>query len=60
MSEPDSKTIAEIINQLSDAGLADTVGLMMQNAVTIQQAMQTTTNASVSSSCALILKQGGS
>ncbi|SFD51614.1 RebB family R body protein [Pseudoalteromonas denitrificans] len=59
MAEPDNKKVAEIINQLSDAGLADTVGLMMQNAITIQQAMQTVTNASVSSSCALILKQGG-
>jgi Killing trait len=60
MSEPDTEEINDIINQLSEAGLADTVGLMMQNAVTIQQSMQTVTNASVSSSCALILKQGGS
>jgi len=55
-----SEEVSEIISQLSEASLADTVGLMMQNAITIQQGMQTVTNASVSSSCALILAQGGS
>lgn len=60
MPEPDTKEIDDIINQLSEASLADTIGLMMQNAITIQQGMQTITNTSVSSSCALILKQGGS
>ncbi len=59
MAEPDTQEITDIINQLSEAGLADTVGLMMQNAITIQQGMQTVTNASVSSACALILKEGG-
>lgn len=58
MAEPSTKEITEIINQLAEAGLADTVGLMMQNAITIQHAMQTVSNSSVSSSCALILKQG--
>ena len=55
---PDTKEVAEIISQLSEASMADTIGLMMQNAITIQQGMQTITNASVSSSCALILAQG--
>ena len=63
MSEAKAQTseeVSEIISQLSEASMADTVGLMMQNAVTIQQGMQTVTNASVSSSCSLILAQGGS
>lgn len=62
MSEAKEQTaveVSEIISQLSESSLADTVGLMMQNAITIQQGMQTVTNASVSSSCALILAQGG-
>lgn len=58
--QPEStEDVAEIISQLSEASMADTIGLLMQNAITIQQGMQTVTNASVSSSCALILAQGG-
>ena len=60
MPEQDMKEVNEIISQLSEASMADTVGLLMQNAITIQQSMQTITNTSVSSSCALILAQGGS
>jgi len=59
MPEQDMEEVNEIISQLSEASMADTVGLLMQNAITIQQSMQTVTNASVSSSCALILAQGG-
>lgn len=55
---PDTTEVAAIISQLSEASMADTIGLMMQNAVTIQQSMQTITNTSVSSACALILAQG--
>lgn len=58
-SEQDStEQIAEIISQLTEASMADTIGLLMQNAITIQQSMQTITNTSVSSSCKLILSQG--
>lgn len=59
MADKELKEVTQIITQLSEATLADTVGLLMQNAITIQQGMQTITNASVSSSCALILAQGG-
>lgn len=59
MADQEISDITDVINQLSEASLADTIGLMMQNAITIQQGMQTVTNASVSSSCALILAQGG-
>jgi len=59
MADKELKEVTQIITQLSEAALADTVGLLMQNAITIQQGMQTITNASVSSSCALILAQGG-
>ncbi|KZN35407.1 RebB family R body protein [Pseudoalteromonas sp. SMS1] len=59
MSDKNSgPSVEEIISQLSDSALADTVGLMMQNAVTAQQSAQTYTSASVSSACALILAQG--
>lgn len=57
-SEPNTEEVTEIISQLSEATLADTIGLVMQNATTIQQGMQSIANASVSSSCALILAQG--
>ena len=59
MPQQEIKEVTEIINQLSEAGMADTVGLLMQNAITIQQGMQTVANASTSSACALILSQGG-
>ncbi|AWB67502.1 hypothetical protein C2869_14105 [Saccharobesus litoralis] len=58
-NEQDNQSVSEVINQLAEASLADTVGLMMQNAVTIQQGMQAIANTAASSSCALILKQGG-
>ena len=60
MADNELKEVTQIITQLTEAAMADTVGLLMQNAITIQQGMQTVTNASVSSSCALILAQGGS
>ena len=56
---PTTEDIADIINQLGEANMADTIALIMQNATTIQQSMQTITNSSVASSCALILAQGG-
>jgi hypothetical protein len=57
--QPTTEEVAEIISQLTEASMADTIGLLMQNAITIEQGMQTVTNASVSSACALILAQGG-
>ncbi len=60
MADSETKEITEIITQLSDTSMADTIGLLMQNAITIQQSMQTIANTSASSSCALILAQGGS
>lgn len=56
-NEASTEEVAEIISQLSEATMADTVGLVMQNATTIQQGMQTITNAAVSSACAIILAQ---
>lgn len=56
--EKNTKEVSEIITQLSEANMADTIGLLMQNAVTIEQGMQTITNTAVSSACALILAQG--
>jgi|GEM_PF-3241351 len=46
------------ISDLSDTLLENTISLMMQNAITVQQSMQIITNASVTSSCELILEQG--
>ena len=46
------------ISNLSDIMLEDTISLMMQNAVTVQQSMQIITNTSVTHSCELILEQG--
>jgi|TARA_B110000240_G_C13350136_1_gene389384 hypothetical protein len=60
MADKQLEEATQIITQLSETVMADTVGLLMQNAITIQQGMQTVTNASVSSSCALILAKGGS
>ncbi|UAA37892.1 RebB family R body protein [Paraneptunicella aestuarii] len=56
-NEASTEEVAEIISQLSEATMADTVGLVMQNATTIQQGMQTIANAAVSSACAIILAQ---
>ena len=60
MADKENTDVSQIISQLSEASMADTIGLLMQNAITIQQGMQTVANASTSSSCALILAQGGS
>ncbi len=57
MSSSEEST-EDIVQNLSDTVLDDTISLAMQNAVSIQQGMQVITNTSVSSSCALILKQG--
>jgi len=59
MPDQEIKEVTKIISQLSEASMADTIGLLMQNAITIQHSMQTVTNASISSSCALILSKGG-
>lgn len=58
MAESTPEVTDESINQLSDTSLADTISLMMNNAVASQQAMKTVTNTSVSSVCLLILKEG--
>jgi hypothetical protein len=54
----DLTQVSKMITQLAEASMTDTMGLHMQNAVTIQQGMQTVSNAAVSTACALILKQG--
>ncbi|MGF1714545.1 RebB family R body protein [Photobacterium chitinilyticum] len=53
----ENTAITEIINQLSEAAMADSVGLLMQNAVAIQHGMQAVSNASTS--CSLILRHSG-
>ncbi len=58
-SAESSEEVQAVIEQLGQASMADSVGLLMQNAITIQHGMQTITNASVSSSCALILASVG-
>jgi len=55
-SVEENTAITEINNQLTEAAMADTIGLLMQNAVTIQHGMQAVSNASTSTSCALILR----
>ncbi|SBS31110.1 Killing trait [Marinomonas spartinae] len=62
MSDDKSKDLQQVtvmIDQLADSAMTDTMGLQMQNAVTIQQGMQTISNAATSTACALILKKGG-
>ncbi|ASA55315.1 RebB family R body protein [Vibrio gazogenes] len=54
----DLEQVDEMINQLTESAMSDTMGLHMQNAVTIQQGMQAISNASTSTACALILQQG--
>lgn len=58
-SGEDLKQVLEIIDQLTESAMSDSMGLLMQNAVSIQQGMQTISNASTSTACTLILKQGG-
>ncbi|MFM2480557.1 RebB family R body protein [Celerinatantimonas sp. YJH-8] len=48
----------DLIQQLAEAAMTDTMGLHMQNAVTNQQGTQTISTAITSTACALILKQG--
>ncbi|WP_104399874.1 RebB family R body protein [Vibrio penaeicida] len=55
----DLEQVSDMIIQLADSAMSDTMGLHMQNAVTTQQGMQTVANASTSTACALILKKGG-
>lgn len=43
---------------LSSTIMADTVSLLMQNAVNVQHGMQTIGNTTVSASCALIISSG--
>ncbi len=63
MSEQNSSAelqpVTDMIQQLTESALSDSMGLHMQNAVTNQQGMQTISNAATSTACALILKQGG-
>ncbi|MFN3017931.1 RebB family R body protein [Vibrio coralliilyticus] len=58
-SAEDLKQVSEMIDQLTESAMSDTMGLHMQNAVIIQQGMQAISNASTSTACALILKKGG-
>ncbi|NGN96230.1 hypothetical protein G5S52_00740 [Grimontia sp. S25] len=51
--------VTEMITQLTEASMSDSMGLHMQNAVTNQQGMQTISNAATSTACALILNRGG-
>ncbi|MDW6001892.1 RebB family R body protein [Vibrio mangrovi] len=55
----DLEQVNEMIDQLTESAMSDTMGLHMQNAVTIQQGMQAISNAATSTACALILQQGG-
>ncbi|WP_367990658.1 RebB family R body protein [Vibrio sp. NTOU-M3] len=63
MSEPqagkDLEQVSKMIDQLTESAMSDSMGLHMQNAVTIQQGMQAVGNAATSTACALILKKGG-
>lgn len=58
-SSTDLQQVNQIIGQLTESSMSDSMGLQMQNAVTIQQGMQTISNAATSTACALILKKGG-
>ncbi len=55
----DIAPVTEIINQLTESAMSDSMGLHMQNAITNQQGMQTISNAATSTACALILNKGG-
>ncbi len=50
----------EVLEQAPAAALAmaDTIGLVMHNAVTAQRNMQTLANAAVAVTCALIIDKG--
>ena len=43
---------------MAEAAMADTIGLVMHNAVTAQRNMQTLANAAVAVTCALIIAKG--
>lgn len=45
--------------QLSETGMADSIGMMMQNATAVQKSMQTMTNTAVAEGCTMILTKGG-
>ncbi|NVD06517.1 hypothetical protein FCU94_06285 [Vibrio sp. JPW-9-11-11] len=55
----DLTPVTDMITQLTEASMSDSMGLHMQNAVTNQQGMQTISNAATSTACALILNKGG-
>ncbi|MDN3610575.1 RebB family R body protein [Vibrio ostreicida] len=57
-SDHDLSTVTDMINQLAESSMSDSMGLLMQNAVINQQGMQTVSNAAISTVCALILKKG--
>lgn len=57
-SSTDLQQVTDMITQLTESAMSDTMGIHMQNAVTIQQGMQTISNASTTTACTLILKQG--
>ncbi len=53
-----ASSVAETALDLSETMMSDTNGLIMQNAATAQQSMQTIGNTTVSSGCALIISLG--
>lgn len=55
----DLTPVTDMIAQLTESSMSDSMGLHMQNAVTNQQGMQTISNAATSTACALILNKGG-
>lgn len=59
ISPQDLKPVTEMITQLTESSMSDSMGLHMQNSVTNQQSMQTVSNAATSTACALILNKGG-
>lgn len=58
MSDDKQDSPPSLPGQLSEAVLEDANSLLMQNAVSNQQAMQMTANAAVTTTLALIIKKG--
>lgn len=44
--------------EMAEAGMADSIAMMMQNATACQKAMQTMTNTAVANGCSMILTKG--
>lgn len=56
--ENESSVTTDDTETLSSTIMADTISLLMQNAVNVQHGMQTIGNTTVSASCALIISSG--